>query len=223
MTCHALEQKRAGPAPSCGPREVRATCVSRSHTPTPLQAPFMRRESWETSILGPSLQRRAPRVWCQGVVLAPSRGSVISRWGNEPRNKHGVKRTHRDGRHCTGPRTRGGDAQRGVCVRCLRKQPATREVITFCFCGEQDVGSRFSGTPDGVGSRECGRHPTQRIAFWQEGKASDSLTHTSQHVPILSFHWLPTRNIKPVSCRWSETHAQRESVAVQDVWFHWPS
>jgi len=69
-------------------------------------------------------------------------------------------------------------------IRDLRHK-ATRTVIDFCV--EHQVGTLFIGNPQGVRTRNHGRHHNQRMALWEYGKDIGYLTHKAHAAHIMSF------------------------------------
>lgn len=81
-------------------------------------------------------------------------------------------------------------AKNKICKRAERRirdlrHKATRKVIDFCV--EQEVGTLFIGNPQGVRSRNNGRHHNQRMTLWEYGKDIDYLTHKAKQAHIKSF------------------------------------
>jgi putative transposase len=66
-------------------------------------------------------------------------------------------------------------------VRDLRHK-ATRKVIDFCV--KHQVGSLFIGNPNGVRTRDSGRHHNGRMAQWEYGRDIDYLIHKCKQARI---------------------------------------
>jgi putative transposase len=69
-------------------------------------------------------------------------------------------------------------------VRDLRHK-GTRKVVEFCK--ENKVGVLYIGNPDGVRTKNAGRHHNQRLSQWEYGRDIDYLKHKCEQSRIVCF------------------------------------
>src|SRR5258708_5396292 len=65
--------------------------------------------------------------------------------------------------------------------------------------------------------REAPQSTDVPLGVWEGHRLPHPQIQTSPHHEL---HWLRTRNIKPVSCMWSQTQAERQSVELQEMRVH---